>query len=142
MRLIADEWVVDPLKQRMNPSRPVIATNIRPHILKVGNPAGSMRILIQDTDGNTLYTSSQVAISLLGTDHFHGVVTFDVDFGFQENIEYDVVLDTVGYTFNSSNYISWCLDYDLRVYDLDYTANSLYHSPYRMEIWERRGIYR
>lgn len=142
MRLIATEWVLDPLKQRITASRPVIGEAIRPHVLKIGNPAGSMRILVQDTLGNTLYTSSSVAISSLGADHFHGVVKFDVYFGFEENQSYDIVLDTVGYTFGASDYISWCLDYDLRVYDLDYTTNSVLFSPYKMEIWERRGSYR
>lgn len=142
MRLIATEWVLDPLKQRITASKPVIGSAIRPHILKVGNPAGSMRILVQDTLGNTLYTSASVAISALGVDHFHGVVKFDVEFGFEENQSYDIVLDTVGYTFGASDYISWCLDYDLRVYDLDYTTNSVLFSPYKMEIWERRGSYR
>ena len=142
MRLIATEWQTDPLIQRITATRPVIAVAIRPHLLKVGNPPGSFLIKIQDTDGNLLYTSDPVAISSLGTDHFHGVVKVDVNFGFQQNTSYDIVLDTSGYTYGATDYLSWCIDYDLRNYDLAFTPGSIYFSPYRMEIWERRGIYR
>jgi hypothetical protein len=117
---------------------------IRPHILKVGAPAGSLYLEVRTAADVLIQASETVTIASItaatGT-YFHGYVRFAIPITLLKNTSYYVVMQSTGYTFAESAYIAWCNDFDLRKYSTEYTANAA-TAALDMEMWEYKLITR
>ena len=148
MELIVHEMTGDTLSQKITVgSSNKFLYAVRPHILKYGNPSGSLYFLIADSAGKAIFSSDLITISSISaSDYFHGYVRFLVSLGLRASTTYTFQLIGSGYTFSESAYIGWCNDYDLRKYDTDYSsAPSPADGALDMEIWTRelveKGVY-
>lgn len=114
---------------------------VRPHILVVGLPAGSLQIEIQDVNGKVISVSDSVNISsITSLDNAHKLVTFNIDAPMIEGAVFRVSLKSSGYTPTDSSYIAWVLDFDLRKYTSTFTPNVGVNAPLDVEIWQLREI--
>jgi hypothetical protein len=115
---------------------------IRPHILKVGSPGGTLKIQTTDINGELIAESNTVNISSIGTlSNFHGYVRFDINFPVLTGKAFRVQLVAGGgYTASDAAFISWVLDYDLRRYIANYEPSTGENSPFDVEFWQQRTI--
>jgi hypothetical protein len=111
--LVADE-LRGTLRQEITFDRNVELAAFRPHLLKVGEPTGALRIAIQDEAGRQVAESAAVPISEIeGDPHFQGVIRFQVPCAIRRGQPVFAVLKPEGgYSFDPGAFIAWCLDWD------------------------------
>jgi len=138
MKLIVHELATSLVQNLISP-RNVFCVALRPHLVRYGNPTGTLKMQILDTSNNVLADSETLNISSIGSNtYWHGVIRFYIDYGLRKDTEYKFKLVAGGgYSFSESAYIGWCNDYDLSKYDTDYTPSSFIDRPLDLEIWER-----
>lgn len=136
MQLVVSELIT-------NLSQEVVATSnlnieaIRPRLLKYGSPAGSLLLNVKDANNKKIVSSETISIASISTaDYFHGLVRFYVDVSFKSGSTYIIELASTGYTYNSSHWVGWIFDYDMRVVD---GPNGAVH---QLELWERKQVRR
>lgn len=124
--------------QVVKPTKTYAVEHIRPHIYKHGAPTGSVRVVIQDSDGLTVATSNEIVSGDLGGAYFHGYVRFDIKVHLRADQQYRVLIEHVGFTsFDEANFFGVCTDFDLRKYDFIYLAPSNLLAPLDIEFWNR-----
>lgn len=124
--------------QKVTASRDMSLAHVRPHLLKVGAPAGSLKLELRDGNGRKISESNTVTIGSISTQNFHGYVRFDVSWQFEEGQSYKIALVPSGYSFLDSDYIGWVAEFENRKYALGYTVNGVDSSPLDMELWESK----
>lgn len=110
---------------------------IRPHLLRVGSPAGTVQMIIYDQNDVVVKKSPVYTITniLPGSTYVHGFWPFEIKHPFKAGT-YKILLATAGgYTFGGTNYLGWCNDWDLRKYEPAYTVNGPAKAPLDMEFW-------
>lgn len=112
---------------------------VRPHVFKKGNPAGSLRINIKDSNGFLIERSSVVTIASISTFNFaHGYLRFDLTTPLKKDFIYILELEGFsGYSFSETNHIGFCKDFDLRKVTADFSPNTGLNSALDLELWER-----
>lgn len=136
MQLVVSELLTT-LSQDIVASSNLNIEAIRPRLLKYGSPAGSLFLRVKDSGGKLIKQSETISIaSISAADYFHGLVRFYIDLGLREGTTYIVELGSTGYTYNSSHWVGWIFDYDMRVVDGPSGA------VYQLELWERKTVTR
>lgn len=117
---------------------------VRPHLYKHGNPSGSLVMKLYESNGTTLRaTSESIALSSIGsTTFFHGKIRFLINSGLVASTNYYLKLESSGYTYNASNFVGWCRDFDDRIYTANFTTNLGMSSPYFFEFWTKEDYIR
>lgn len=137
MKLIVGE-LINSVQQEIEVTENLNVVAIRPHLYRHGNPAGSLKLQILDSNEKLITESETVDISDIGTlTYFHGYVRFNVNVALKSGSLYWVRLVGNGYTFNESAYVGWCNDYDLQKVDRTYTPNGDWQAALDLEIWTR-----
>lgn len=110
---------------------------IRPHLLRFGNPAGSLIMKVYDNNGGFIAASDTVAISAIGSGtYWHGYQRFLNTVQLKKSTSYRLQLESIGYSFSESGYIGWCNDYDLRKVTPNYSPSDGVNAPLDVELWE------
>lgn len=132
------------LKQQVSiDDKDFILSGIRPHLVKTGNPGGSLQMEIEDTSNRLIGNSEIIPISAITpAAYFHGYVRFYCNVPLKKNTNYFVSLKGVGYSFSESAYIGWANDYDLRRTPLDYVPVSDIEAPLDLELWTKNKTIR
>lgn len=139
MRLIVHELKSTPLYQKIKPSRNTIVEAIRPHLVKFANPSGSLKLQIQDSEGNVIAESESLTITDLSeATYSHGKYRFYINAHLKKDTTYRVALLSEGYSFSEAAYVGWCNSYDLSSYDANYTPSTGYSAPLSLEVFERK----
>lgn len=114
--------------------------NIRPHILKFGNPAGSLKVQVKDSNGFLIEESNSVEISSISALTFaHGYVKFDIITPLKKDQVYRInVVAFNGYAFTMSDFAGLCKDFDLRKVEATYLPNIGFNSAYDIELWRKK----
>jgi len=142
MKLLVNELDTIITQQDVTTSRKVLMTAIRAHLYRHNFPTGSVKIELRDENQRYITETETLAISALdivpasGANFFHGHVRFYISHPLQANKTYYFRLVGVGYTFSEAAYVGWCKDFDLRVYEPDYTPNVGYNSALGLQIFE------
>jgi hypothetical protein len=141
MTLIVHELGLDttPTYQELKPTKNTIVKAIRPHILKYGNPSGSLQVRIADTTGATIATSESVSIDdISDATYFHGFIKFEVDAYLREDTTYRIYIEGIsGYSFSESAYCGVCKEFENKKYQANYPNND-FNSALDIEIWEKK----
>lgn len=131
------------LQQEITPTKNISVEAIRPHILKYGNPAGSLIVNLKDTNGKLIKASTAVTIaSISASNYFHGMVRFYLSAPLKSGVTYIIELSASGYSYAASDWIGWCNDFDLRVVDPDFSPAGGTSAPLHLELWERKVVTR
>lgn len=140
MKLIVFEVKSEGVYQEVTPTRNVNVEAIRPHLIKHANPAGSIKVQIQDNNGDLITESSPVAISdLSNSTYFHGHIRFDINASLKKDETYRIaVVGTGGYSFSESDYIGVCNSWEHSSYAASYSPATNEKAPFALEIWERK----
>lgn len=115
---------------------------ICPHLLRVGAPAGTVKLQITNHNGDPIASTNTRNITSLGTGtNFHGYCNFDLDFHMRAGVEYGVKLVTTGYTLGAS-YLAWANGFDLGSYEGTYENVSTlgYSAPLDIKCWVERLV--
>lgn len=138
MKLIVSELETGNLYQNMSPTSNQNIEAIRPHLYIQGNPAGSLKIQIQDNNGELIAESDYITIaSITSAANFHGYVRFYINASLISGTTYRIKLASTGYTNVPGTFVGWCNDYDLKKYEYAYSPNTEVSKPLDMEIWTR-----
>ncbi len=118
---------------------------LRPHLYIHGNPAGNVKVQIQDANGYVVAESATETIANLKTlgaytlDYVHGYFRFYVNASLIDQVSYRLaVVCGGGYSFSESAYVGVCLDWDDTKISLNYTPVNKFQYPLDFEIWERK----
>lgn len=116
---------------------------IRPHLLRYGNPAGSLFLEVQNAGGDVIATSEEIDIADIGGhDFLHGYVRFFLDAYLKAGTPYYMALKASGYSFSTSDFIGWVNDYGFRTIQPTYFPNSGGHAPLDMQCWGTKTVAR
>ena len=138
MQLVVHELQVLGVKQLVTATKNDSIVAVRPHLLKFGSPAGSLKLQLLDANSKIISESVSITIASISSQaYFHGYVTFDFAFNVMAGQNYYIKLLGVGYTFSEGDYIGWCNDYDLRKYDATYIKNNGFYAALDVEFWDR-----
>lgn len=137
MKILVNELISE-RAQKVTATRDMSVAYVRPHLLKVGAPAGNLKLELRDANGRKIAESGSVSIASISTQNFHGYVRFDVSWQFEEGQTYEIALVPSGYSFLDSDYIGWVAEFENKKYDLGYTINGIEASPLDMELWESK----
>jgi hypothetical protein len=141
MRLAVHELYASGLKQKVEVTSDASIVAIRPHLMKYGSPAGSLKIQFLDGNEKLIGETDTVLISSISAiAYFHGYITFNCNFNVKESELHYIKLVGIGYTFSESNYIGWCNDYDLRKYDATDTRTEGFYAPLDYEFWQIKKV--
>lgn len=142
--LILEELIEPtPLVQSITSDIDQTITIVRPHLYLQNSPPGAIKMEVYDSGDTTLLAeSSELTIASLKSqagitqDYFHGYIRFDLNVGLSEGetVLFKLVPAT-GYTFSSTDFVGWCLDYDLRKYTANYTPNAGQDASFDVELW-------
>lgn len=126
--------------QEIRATRSANIVNIRPHVIKHGAPAGSLKVQILDSNGFLIKESNAVAISSISTATYaHGYLKFDLNIPILKDQLYQIKLVAFnGYVFSDNNHIGFCRDFDLRKVTADYSPSVGFSSAFDIELWERK----
>lgn len=132
------------LTQKVTPTETVILGAIRPHIYIENSPTGSLRMDIYDSADSVLLKSSEsFTIAQIKSNasitqaYFHGYVRFYINWGLVAGTTYSIrLVGHTGYTYDATNAIWWCKDFDLRKYSANYTPSAGFNSAFDVEFWD------
>ena len=115
---------------------------VRPHLVRIGSPAGSVYLEIRDAEDALIATSETRTIAGMGSGgHWHGYATFQITAHLKGNTAYRLVLVSTGYAFNESDYLGWANGFSLGKYPATYTAaNPDWSAPLDFELWKNCTI--
>lgn len=115
--------------------------NVRPHILRFGNPVGNMKVQILNSSGFIIKESALVNMNKIGIggtatqDYAHGYITFATPFALQDATVYSIAVQTTGYTYSDTNHIGWIrANQDFRKVTKNFTRGL----EFDLELWERK----
>lgn len=130
-----------PVVQTIRHTRNVMVEAIRPHLVRYGNPVGSVKIQILNDANALIAESAPVSIADMGSqDYFHGYVRLDISAGLTKNKSYTIKLvGTDGYSFSESAYVAWANGFDLGKYPPAYVPEGSLKYPLDLEVWERKA---
>lgn len=142
MKLIVHELKTSLYQQIKVKEDNLLLYAIRPHLYKHGNPAGTLKIQLQDSNSKVIANSETLNISAISAaTYFHGYVRFLISSPLTNLVSYRAVLiPGGGYSFSESAYIGWCKDFDLRKVNALYSPNSGLNAALDLELWIRRSI--
>ena len=110
---------------------------IRPHLIRYPSPSGNLWMTVRHANGQLISTSNTISIASIGSGLcWHGYQQFLVTTQLKANTSYRLQLESSGYTFSGSNYVSWCNDYDLRKVTASYSPNTAQYAALDLELWE------
>lgn len=138
MKILVNELVLTPIVQVIRPLKKTNIRSIRLHLYKHNNPNGSLSLTIHNgVEGSLIAESNQVIISSISqSPYFHGMVRFDLKCQLEKGTEYEIRLNSNGYSFNENGYVGWCQDFDFKTYDTEYEKLGGLRAPQDFEIWE------
>jgi hypothetical protein len=121
---------------------------IRPELMFFANPAGSLTLQIEDTNGKLVAASEtlsiaaiKAAIASLGYDH--GMLRFYCNAYLRKNTSYDFrLVPSGGYAFSEAGYVAWCAGFELAKYGADYSPSAGWSSALNLELWGQKQIIR
>lgn len=152
MTLIVYELITTVYQEILVGSHDIQLAACRPHLLRFGNPAGSLQMKILDVNGNYIASSDSVAISAIGSydssgslvasNYWHGYIRFLLTTQLKKATKYRLQLLSSGYTFSESAYIGWCNDFDLRKVQPTFSPSSGTAAPLDLELWENVDSWR
>ena len=143
MRLAVAELISTLSQTLTTGAKPTFVEAVRPHLIRVGNPAGSLQMQILSADGSTVVaTSETISIALLNPEaaHAHGYYRFFVNAGLRANTQYQFKLISSGYSFAEGSYIGWVNGCDLGKYPPTTTPPDLLQWPLDIEVWHRKQV--
>lgn len=139
MKLLVFEIQEAGVYQTVKPTRNVNIEAIRPHLYVHANPAGTVKVQVQDSSGGLIAESTALTIAdISAATYFHGKVRFYINASLRKGETYRIaVVGAGGYSFSESAYIGVCNSFDLSTYDASYSPNVGFNAPLALEIWER-----
>ena len=109
---------------------------IRAHLLRFGNPSGTIQFKIYDVNDRLVQAGPAIPLSSIGTGtYWHGYYPLENKLDLPAGIYKFLLATSGGYSFGGGNYVGWCNDYDLRKYELDYLSDSDLKDPLDFEAW-------
>lgn len=142
MKLLVAELVTE-LYQELTCSEDQDIQAIRLHLYKHNTAAGSLSVVVTDSNGRTIATSDSVAISDISASAFyHGYIKFPIVCSLKEGTVFRVYLRQSGYTFSEGSYVGWCNDFDLRKYSATYSPNTGTRAALDCELWGYKELVR
>lgn len=141
MKLLVRE-LINELAQPITATENADIVAVRPHLFIVNNPAGNLKVQLQDSGGFVIDESNTVDISTISSAvAFHGGYKFDLVSPVLKDESYRLALiPGGGYTFSHTSYVGWVNDYDLRRYSATYSPSSGDKAPLNYEFWKKRGF--
>jgi len=117
--------------------RHTVVAAVRPHLVIIGTPAGSLKVDIQNSSGTVLYSSETIAISTITTANaFHGYVRFYLNAVLAASTNHYISLQSSGgYVYSDTSYVGWANDFDLRKYEASYSPSTGLDAALDTEIW-------
>lgn len=116
---------------------------LRPWLLKVGSPMGSLKMEIIDSRDRIVASSDSVTIaSISSAAAAHGHVRFLVAASLKAGTSYWARLQPTGYSFSESAWIGWVRGFDQRALPLGYNPVDDFDYPLDLEIWTVRKAIR
>ncbi len=125
--------------QNFIPTRNANLAFVRPHIVRIGNPAGSLKVQLQTELGFLLQETNLVAINTIGLngvatlDFAHGYTRFTAPFPVAKDIEYRIALVGSGYTYSDAAHVGFVIaNPDFSKVTQNYSGSN----PLDFELWE------
>lgn len=115
----------------------LLCYGIRPHLLKFGNPTGTLTLQLQDAFGKKIQDFETLNISSIPAgNYYHGYIRFQNNVPLKADETYTIALiPGGGYSFSESAYIGWCKDYDLRKAPTAWTPSVGCNAGLDLELW-------
>lgn len=145
-RLLVDELVTE-LSQTVVPERNMRIRAIYVGLLRYNTTSGTLKLNIEDENGELNEESPTVDVSSLGAlDYVHGLFRFDLQASIRKDTSYKLTLVAGGgYSHSSSTFVGWKRDFDftdepLRRTPASYSGAKGYNSPREYLVVEKRAI--
>jgi hypothetical protein len=114
---------------------------VRPHLLRFGAPAGTVKVQILNGSGTLVAESGWRNITDIGSGtYWHGYARFDVSAHLAKDTLYKIAVVASGYAFSETAYLAWCSGFDLGKYTAEYSESRGFLAPLDLEIWTRQQI--
>lgn len=122
-------------------ARPIQLSAVRPHLIRYGAPAGTLKLQIQTEAGDLIAESAALPAAGVGSAaaYWHGYQRFLIDSHLKENTTYRLaIVGASGYAFSEAAYIGWVNDDSYRKVQPTYYPNRGGSAPLDFELWEIR----